>query len=226
MHVRLPYDPWLPANPWLRQGFLALACCVYFTRPAVADQIYTAALDAAQVVNNPSNTSATGTAQFSLNSKRTHLTYAIQLHGLNLDPIPELRVRPDDVLGIHMHFDVPGTVGPHILNIFGNPSEDDDDLVVNFEENTLTGIFDMSDASRDPKTGNLLPQFFPLTTKLIGDWLDELDAGQLYLAVHTVETAVTPPGVAIRGQIIPVPEPSGLAVWVFLFCGFVRGRKS
>jgi hypothetical protein len=126
---------------------------------------------------------------------------------------------------MHMHLAVPDVTGPHILNIFGLPSEDDADLIVDYDNESLSGIFDMSDASRDPKTGEVLPQFFPLTTKLIADWLDELAAGELYLAVHTVEASATPPGVAIRGQIIPVPEPS-LDIWLAaILCGWLKTRR-
>ena len=175
---------------------------------------------------NPSSTAATGAAFLSLNAEGTHLSYSISFDGLDLEPDVSNRTDPNDIVGIHLHLTVTDVIGPHILNVFGTPSEDDADLIVDYENESLAGVFDMSDASRDPLTGELLPQFFPLTTKMISDWLDELAAGELYIAVHTVEASATPPGVALRGQIVPVPEPHS-GFWLGWFTGWFilkRGR--
>jgi hypothetical protein len=191
----------------------------------VARTLYQAQLDSSQVVFNPSSTTATGVASFSLNEEQTHLSYSLSFDGLDLEPIVANRMDPNDILGIHMHLTVADVIGPHILNIFGTPSEDDADLVVDYENESLSGVYDMSDASRDPKTGELLPQFFPLTTKLISDWLDELAASELYIAVHTVQASATSPGVAIRGQIIPtVPEPN-LGIWLMGAAGLLIRKR-
>jgi hypothetical protein len=106
------------------------------------------------------------------------------------------------------------------------PAEEDADLVVDYEHNTLTGIYDISDATIDPATGEPYFQFFPLTTKIIDDWLDELDRGELMVAVHTVETGF--PTMAIHGHIsrvVPEPSTSVLLIvsveWLWL-----RTRKS
>jgi hypothetical protein len=161
----------------------------------------------------PSTTDATGEIFLTLNSAHTELSYRIVLDGqLGLKPDPAERTEPDDILGIHLHLHVPDAFGPHILNIFGlatygMPAEEDADLVVDYEHNTLTGIYDISDATIDPATGEPYFQFFPLTTKIIDDWLDELDRGELMVAVHTVETGF--PTMAIHGHISRVvPEPS------------------
>ena len=198
--------------------FLAESC-------VCADTQFSAQMDASQVVFNPSDTTATGAASFALNDEGTHLTYSVNFDGLDLEPIPENRTDPNDIIGMHIHLAVTDVTGPHILNIFGNPSHDDADLVVDYENESLTGVFDMSDASRDPVTGELLPQFFPLTTKLISDWLDELAAGELYVAVHTVEASVTPPGVALRGQIVPVAEPTLNSWLISTLLGCWTARK-
>lgn len=133
--------------------FLAESC-------VCADTQFSAQMDASQVVFNPSDTTATGAASFALNDEGTHLTYSVNFDGLDLEPIPENRTDPNDIIGMHIHLAVTDVTGPHILNIFGNPSHDDADLVVDYENESLTGVFDMSDASRDPVTGELLPQFF------------------------------------------------------------------
>ena len=72
---------------------------------------------------------------------------------------------------IHIHLHVQDATGPHILNIFGKPSFDDDDLVVDYENESFSGLYDASDASRDPNSGDLLPQAFPLTTKTLPDFI-------------------------------------------------------
>lgn len=177
---------------------------------AAEPKIYYARLDASQVRNNESDSTATGFARFELDASGSQLSYQLDLDGVDLEPIAANRTDPDDVLAIHIHLHVADVIGPHILNIFGNPSEDDADLVVDFENESLSGVFDASD-SLDPATGEPFFPDDPLATKLIDDWLDELDAGQLYIAVHTRRIAdVAPPGVAIRGDIFRVPEPS---VW-------------
>jgi hypothetical protein len=134
---------------------------------------------------------------------------------LGLKPNPEDRTEPDDILGMHLHLHVPDTIGPHVLNIFGlaTPTvwgEEDADLVVDYDHHTLTGIYDISDATIDPDTGEPYPQFFFATTKIIYDWLDYLDRGELVMAVHTVESGFA--NFAIHGHISRVvPEPtSGL----------------
>jgi hypothetical protein len=152
---------------------------------------------------------ATGHASLSLSTDHTQLSYSIQLTGLDLEPDPALRDDPEDVFGIHLHLIVPGQIGPHILNIFGNPAEEDADLIVDYAHETLSGVFDAGDATRDPISGELFPQFFPLTTKLIDDWIDPLMANGLYLAVHTVGQN----GAALlHGDVIRVPEPT--AAWL------------
>jgi hypothetical protein len=166
---------------------------------------------------SPSTTEATGEIFLSLNSARTELSYKIVLDGLlGLKPTAADRVEPDDIVGIHLHHHIPDAFGPHILNIFclatyGMPAEEDADLVVDYENNTLTGIYDISDATIDPTTGEPYFQFFPLTTKVIDDWLDELDRGELMIAVHTVETGF--PTMAIHGHISRVvPEPTTVSL--------------
>jgi hypothetical protein len=174
------------------------------------------------------NHEAFGSASLSLNNERTHLSYRLDISGLNLKPNAADRTEPDDVIGIHMHLNVPGTVGPHVLNIFGlatygMPAEEDADLVVDYANNTLSGVFDYSDATIDPTTGEPYLQFFPLTTKIIDDWLDELHAGDLMFAVHTVATGF--PTMAIHGRIHPVPEPAMMASVATVFCLWLSSRR-
>jgi hypothetical protein len=182
---------------------------------------------------NPSTTDATGEIFLTLSHERTELGYTIVLDDLlGLKENPEDRTQPDDIIGIHLHLDVPGAVGPHLLNIFGlatygMPAEEDADLVIDYEHRILSGIYDISDATRDPVTGEPLPQFFPLTSKIIYDWLDELDAGELMVAVHTVESGF--PAMAIHGHIHPVaPVPESTTNLLLLggvWWGYLNVRR-
>lgn len=186
-----------------------------------------AVLDASQVVNNPSDSTATGLATLTLSEDQTELAYFVQLFGLDLEPTPANRTDANDVVAIHIHLNVQDVIGPHVLNIFGNPSEDDSDLIIDYDNESFSGVFDASDASRDPDTGEVLPQAFPLTTKLFPTEfrLAELLSDQWYFAVHTVGSAATPPGVTIRGAIRFVPEPAGASAALLCFAAVWRGRS-
>lgn len=160
----------------------------------------------------PLHPDASGMIHLALNSARTELRYFIQIDGLHLKPNSANRTAPDDVIGIHLHLFVPDTVGPHVLNIFGlatynMPAEEDDNLFVDYANQTLTGIYDDGDATIDPATGEPFLPFYPLTSKPLSDWIDALENGQLMLAVHTNASGF--PRMAIHGMIDPVvPEPA------------------
>ncbi|QEG33749.1 CHRD domain-containing protein [Bythopirellula goksoeyrii] len=175
---------------------------------------------------HPSTTEATGEIFLSLNSDQTRLTYRIVLdHLLGLKPNAIDRTEPDDIIGIHLHLHVPDTIGPHVLNIFGlatynQPAEEDADRVIDYENRTITGVWDDGDATIDPTTGLPYLPFYPLTSKPLTNWLDTLNEGRLMVAVHTNESGF--PSMAIRGHISPIPEPSSwglLASAVMLWMG-------
>jgi hypothetical protein len=179
--------------------------------------------------SNPSTTDATGEIFLRLNEERTALSYKIVLDDLlGFKENPAERTEPDDIIGMHLHIDIDGR--PHVLNIFGwrtwdQPAEEDSDLVIDYENRTLTGIWDDSDATRDPVTGELEPQFFPLTSKLLtGDYLHYLFEDRLMVAVHTNESGF--PAMAIHGHIHAVaPEPSTdvfLLAAIVSVCGLTR----
>jgi CHRD domain len=197
---------------------------------AAGEACYHTVLDDYHTPSSP-HPNAIGEAFFRLNRERTQLEYTLVIEGLDLEPVAANRTDADDVLGIHLHLHVPDTVGPHVLNIFGLatygvPAEEDADLVVDYEDETLSGIYDISDATIDPATGQPYFQFFPLTSKVIDDWLDELDAGDLMIAVHSVASGF--PNMAIHGHIDRVPEPAtgvSLFAGLSLACAAARGRR-
>ncbi len=186
---------------------------------ALGQTSFRSTLDSSQVVNNPSDSTATGVATLTLNAEQTELAYSVQFFGVDLEPVAENRSDPNDIVAIHIHLHVQDVIGPHILNIFGVPSLDDDDLVVDYENESFSGVYDASDASRDPNTGAVLPQAFPLTTKLFPTSfrLQELLNGEWYFAVHTKGT----PGVTLRGEIFVVPEPSSALLLTLAMAGGV-----
>ncbi len=142
--------------------------------------------------------------------------YTIQLSGIDLGgtSTPETA---DDVTAIHLHSGAQGAerIGPHTLNIFGVPGVDDDDVVFDFENNTITGIWDNADSfnsANNTNTSNGVPDHHlsdvlsginPLTTKTVSEYADELLAGNLYLQVHTNEFNI--PGGVLRGQVEEIP---------------------
>jgi hypothetical protein len=166
---------------------------------------------------NPSTTDSMGEVFLTLNADRTQLRYMIILDDLlGLKPNLEDRTEPDDVVGMHFHIHVPDTIGPHVLNIFGlsTPTTDfgqeDADLVIDYENHTLTGIYDNSDATIDPNTGEPYPSFFFATSKPLSDTIHYLDTNEFVVAVHTNESGFQ--NFALHGHIHRiVPEPaSGL----------------
>lgn len=175
---------------------------------AQADITFRARLDASQVVGGSSST-AFGIATFVLDTAEQNLSYELRLNGLDLIENPADRTTGTSVDKIHLHNASAGGTGPHLLNIFGIPSEDDDQLIVDFAAEQLTGNWDDSDAFDDQ--GMLFDQFNPGTTKLFSNFVDDLKDGQIYIAVHSIGQGG---GVAIRGQILAVPEPA-TAVVVF-----------
>ncbi len=150
---------------------------------------FQAQLDGAQ---NGIPSLATGEAILTLNETQTTVDYSIDLEGVNLVEDPAQRTEAQDVTKIHLHQGEIGIPGPHRLNIFGLPSEDDGDLTIDYEREILTGRWDDTDAS-------LLAQSNPMSTKFLSASIGELLSGSLYLQVHTN----TYPDGEIRGQVLP-----------------------
>lgn len=207
---------------------VVLGAVVFGATAAGAQTQFAARLDASQVLSNPSSSTATGLARMTLNAEQTELAYFLEFDGLDLKPLAAERTEPDDIVAIHIHLNVPGVIGPHVLNIFGFPAEEDGDRVVDYENETITGVYDASDATRNPDTGEIEPQAFPLTTKLFPTptRLAELLNEEWYFAVHTVGNAATPPGVTIRGNFVLVPEPTAALLAALGMTAMCRTRQS
>ncbi len=198
--------------------FSALSCLSFQT--ASADLAFYAFLDASQVTGT-STEPGTAIATFVLDTAQQNLSYSIQVNGMDLKANPADRTGFSDIDKIHIHNAFPGDTGPHVLNIFGLPSEDDAEMVVNYNTEFLTGIYNDADAI-NPATGNLFDQNDPLTTKLFSNFVDDLLDGQLYVAMHTAGQGG---GIAVRGQILSVPEPTGGVLLFAIGSIYCRRRR-
>ena len=90
-----------------------------------------------------------------------------------------------------MHVAPTNANGPHVLNIFGFPSQDDRQLNLLFGVNGLTGRWDDGD-----ETGAA-----PNQSKKLTDYITELNNEEIYVQMHTV---AFPTG-AIRGEFVQFP---------------------
>jgi len=119
--------------------------------------------------------------------------------------IEEAKGTGDLITKIHLHSQDPGVAGPHVLNIFGAPSEDDKHLTVDKDARTFSGIWDDGDAfdvgsnGRTPNDSVALNDFDTLTGQIP---LDGLCDGKLYVNIHSEKHG---PG-ALRGQIISISD--------------------
>ncbi|NES77390.1 MULTISPECIES: DUF4347 domain-containing protein [Okeania] len=129
------------------------------TEPA---QEFKAFLDSSQ---NGVESDATGVATFSLNAEQTEIEYTIQFNGIDLIEDPAERTTDNAVTKIHFHHRDYGTNGSHVLNIFGAPSVDDDDIEIDYESETITGKWDWSDAA-----ANFARHSEPKSDGVYGDW--------------------------------------------------------
>ena len=123
-------------------------------------------------------------------------TLSYSLNFFNFDVASELQA-------VHFHFGAPGDNGPHVLNVFGLPREDDADMMVT--GNTITGIWDDGDANNGPDGDRDNGDSIELSLMI-----DSLITGQLYVQVHSFQYPVPDAG-ELRGQIV-TPEPATLGL--------------
>ena len=137
---------------------------------------------------------ASGQAFFRVLNDGSELAYEITLEGLDLGGIkgsPQTEDDTDDVTKIHIHQAPEGETGHHVLNIFGAPAEDDDDMEFNAATGTITGVWDNGDAN------DTLDEH--AQSVALADAISALCAGETYLNIHTADFD---DGI-IRGQILP-----------------------
>lgn len=157
---------------------------------------------------------ATGLASLVLSEDHATLSYTIELSGLDLGG--QTTDTADDVIGLHFHNAPAGSNGPVVFGILGSPTlggtlnpaltDDADDLMVDAVAGTISGAWEATD-----------------TPALTNALLDELNAFELYLNVHTEGFR----GGATRGQVVPEPASIaqvGLAMAGLVGVGWLRRR--
>ncbi|CAN0330814.1 unnamed protein product, partial [Ectocarpus sp. 4 AP-2014] len=145
----------------------------------------------------------TGLAKFSLTEPLVGsptLAYDIVFQGVDFEGTDG---NPDnDVTAIHLH-DTTGVDNsastPHVLNIFGFPALDDDDLVVDSAGARVTGVWDDSDLSEGALASNPMANSDTLTSMFTA-----LKSGELFVMLHTSSPNALPggAGITIGGQIV------------------------
>jgi len=149
-----------------------------------SSQLWVGGISEDQVVP-PTGSVGSGTLIASLNTNQTALRYFIRINpALTLPQGPPQA--QTDISAIHLHLAPAGQNGPHGLNVFGFPSQDDRELNLLFGVNGLTGRWDDGD-----ETGAA-----PNQSKKLTDNLTNLFNEAVYVQMHTVEF----PSGAIRGQ--------------------------
>ena len=96
----------------------------------------------------------------------------------------------DDLTKLHIHLGEIDHTGPHVLNIFGDPAEDDSDMAFDTETGIITGTWDDDDENTVLSDSE--------RTKKLSETLASLCSENLYLNVHTTGFGSG----AIRGQIL------------------------
>jgi CHRD domain len=165
-----------------RSSMIAVIGLLPAALPLAAQTDYIAPLDGAQA---GTASPAVGSASLTLTAAEDALTYAITLAGLDLDGNQTPGDPNDNVTAMHFHLAPAGMNGGIVFGLI-SPNHDTDDLVIDPVAGTLSGIWDADDPTQTGLT--------------LADYLADLNAGNLYLNVHTPAF----PGGAIRGQVLPV----------------------
>ncbi|MGJ8695811.1 MAG: CHRD domain-containing protein [Verrucomicrobiaceae bacterium] len=178
-----------------------------------------------------SKASATATFELFQNGGDPYLEYEIQFDQINLI---------DDITGIHFHIgytpppaasslilgatprhSAPGQEnGPHTLNVYGLPRQDDADLAVSPDGTWLRGRWGNEDVNYGSNG-----TYDPSDSVGLGSVYTELFEGDIYIQVHSHAFNVPDTG-ELRGQILPVPEPGVASVIPFALVMVLSRRRA
>jgi len=153
---------------------------------------------------------SSGLATFRLNDAGTQLTYDVQLSGLDMSLVkttaPNVGLTPTPLPGglannvmfrMHIHEQFAGVNGPIVFGMIDQSLAllDDPQIVIDATNLHVTGTWDLNEGAPGFSLGGEIQK-------------RALQDGGLYINVHTVDHA----GGEVRGQIIPVVEPTSLAL--------------
>ena len=155
---------------------------------------FTAELSNAETVPLVPDRGFSGTARAWLSFGRDGLVLKYKIESdMDLNAgFPATEDEADDVTQIHLHAAPPGIAGPHVLNVYKAPAQDDDDLLVRPNQGIVMGIWDDEDLSEGLPPG---PASVPLSEALA-----ELCDGEVYVNVHGTGDQGTG---ALRGNLEP-----------------------
>ena len=169
--------------------------------PCHAVTMYTVALSGDQEVPAVSTT-AMGTGTLELNDAQDRLIILLNFTGIDLDgaqtPDPN-----DDMIGLHIHHAAPGANGPIVFHV--PDSDTSNDTLISAEFGTVATAWDETEGQGTTLT----------------EQLANLNAGNLYFNLHTTGN----PSGEIRGQIVPIPEPSAVVLSFLGSCVLLLRRK-
>lgn len=145
------------------------------------------------------NNKVTGSANASLVNTKKGLALKYQIN-TNMDVNagwPATSDISDDISKIHLHNNIAGLAGPHVLNIYKSPAQDDDNLKIFANKGQINGRWDSEDINK-----NGLPDG-PDTEPFDNNQLLELCEGKIYVNIHgTYPDGMSDTGV-LRGNFIP-----------------------
>jgi len=151
--------------------------------------------DCGPTMNIPADVNWDCKASFWLDKKGENLKYKIQIDNMDLTGWQSPSDADDDVTGVHIHDAAlgDGTTGPHILNVWEAPIEDDAQMKAYPSKGIIKGIYDDSDVTPH-NAGVHHGESLPLTDKI-----NDLCNGDFYVMIHQG------PGV-LKGDAIPTKQ--------------------
>ena len=201
---------------------------VFASQPFHADLTFDQVIQGGGDPTNPPLDDVNGTATLWLDESDPDdpkLEYWLTLEGLDIsgawmDNATALS-GSNVVTGIHIHVSPEGTNGPHVLNIFALPCEDDEDRVVEVTDGEIHGVYDDSDENLLCKNG---PTREGGDSVKLSSVVDELKAGNFYFQIHTRNNP-SPDG-ELRGQILPGTTVAGELLPIDSAALFLAGLSS